>query len=401
MKEFYDVIVVGGGPAGAVAAWHAALGGVSVLLLEKDREIGSPIRCAEGVGDDGLRLIVEPKAKFIHNRIDGVNLIAPNGKKIYVGYDDLGYILNRSVFDHYLAELATKAGAEVRTKSYVDGLLFKNGSASGVTLQSLGKKFSIQSSIVIGADGVESRVGRWAGIHTQLKMKDIYTCVQYTLANIQVDSDTCDFYLSRNIAPCGYVWMFPKGKNIANVGLGVSGEYSQYHSPKYYLDKFVAEYFPNASILTSTVGGVPIAKTLKEIVKPGLILVGDAARQANPLSGGGIVSGMIAGKIAGQVAAEAVKTGDVSEKFLKKYEKQWNKAEGNNHQMFYRLKEAIYKLTDDDLNRASESILKLPANKRTIVNIFKTVLISKPHLFVVVVKVFKDHIKGVFDPLTF
>ena len=398
MNEFYDVIVVGGGPAGSVAAWHAAQGGASVLLLEKDRDIGSPVRCAEGVGHDGLKLIVDPQPNFIQNRIDGINLIAPNGRIIHVETKDYGYILKRAVFDFYLAELAVKAGAEVRTKSYVNDLLFENSLVSGVTFVSMGKSFKVRSSIVIGADGVESRIGRQAGIRTQLKLSEIDSCIQYTLANIDVTANICDFYFSHKIAPGGYLWVFPKGDNLANVGLGICGDFNHLDSPKTYLDRFIQNRFPNASKLTTTIGGVPTAQTLREIVKPGFMMVGDAARQANPVSGGGIVSGMIAGKIAGQVAAQAVQAGDFSQNFLRDYEKQWNKAEGNNHKNFFRLKKAVFSLTDENLNLATDAILKLRQDKRTIINIFKAVLIKNPQLFVVVINVFKDHLKSVFDP---
>ncbi|HHM24208.1 MAG TPA: NAD(P)/FAD-dependent oxidoreductase, partial [Bacteroidetes bacterium] len=307
MKTSYDVVVVGGGPAGSVAAWHAAMGGAKVLLLEKDRDIGPPVRCAEGVGASGLRLVIEPREHFIENRIEGVNLFAPNGRKVHMETDDIGFVLNRKVFDRYLAELAAKAGAEIRTKAYVDGLLVEDGQVHGVTFESMNRRFEVRASIVIGADGVESRVGRWAGIRTQLKLKDLETCVQYTMANVDVDARYCNFYFSRAIAPGGYLWVFPKGDGIANVGLGISGADAKNGvSPRQYLERFVAEHFPGASILTTSIGGVPVARTLREIVKPGLMLVGDAARQANPVSGGGIVSGMIAGKLAGQVAAEAV-----------------------------------------------------------------------------------------------
>jgi len=234
MKDCYDVIVVGGGPAGAIAAWHAALGGASVLLLEKDRDIGVPVRCAEGVGDSGLRMIVEPQPQFIQNRIDGVNLIAPDRQVVHLESAEFGYILNRKVFDFYLAELAAKAGAEIMTKACADNLLFDQDRVAGVHFQSYGKGFSLRSDIVIGADGVESRVGRWAGIRTQLKLKDIETCVQYTLANIDINPHDCDFYFSRSIAPGGYLWIFPKGEGIANVGLGISGEFAKTGSPQNY-----------------------------------------------------------------------------------------------------------------------------------------------------------------------
>ncbi len=395
MKAFYDVVVVGGGPAGSVAAWHAARGGASVLLLEKDRDIGPPVRCAEGVGAEGLKLIIEPREHFIENRIEGVNLFAPNGRKVHMETDDIGFVLNRKVFDRYLAEVAAKSGAEIHTKAYVDGLLFDDGKVAGVTFLSQGRRFSVRSHIVIGADGVESRVGRWAGIRTQLKLKDLETCAQYTLANISVDARYCDFYFSRELAPGGYLWIFPKGDGIANVGLGISGADAQKGaSPKRLLDRFLAEHFPGAAILTTTIGGVPVASTLKQIVKPGLMLVGDAARQANPVSGGGIVSGMIAGKLAGQTAAEAVSKGNFSERFLKRYEKRWYQEEGNNHKTFYRIKEAIYRLSDDDLNKIAESFLALPEEDRTLGALFKTALFRRPELVFDAMMVFKDQLRA-------
>ena len=400
MRDAYDVVVVGAGPAGSVAAWHAAQHGAKVLLLEKDRDIGIPVRCAEGVGDAGLRLVVEPQPQWIQNKIEGVNLIAPNGMKVHLRNQEFGYVLNRKLFDSYLAEMAARAGAEIRTKAYVDGLLFQDDSVAGVTVQNLGKRYEIRAKIVIGADGVESRVGRWAGINTQLKLVDVETCVQVTMANIEIDSRYCDFYFSRQVAPGGYAWVFPKGEGIANVGIGISGEYARQHSALYYLNRFVEKYFPGGAILTTVAGGVPVTTTLKQLLTNGLMLVGDAAHQANPISGGGIVSGMIAGGIAGRVAADAVHQGDYSKPYLSRYEKEWYKEEGNNHRIFHRLKQAVYKLTDDDLNRTAQAILKLPPEKRTIVSVFKAALFNKPKLIIDAMKVFKDQVTAVFEPLT-
>ena len=106
---------------------------------------------------------------------------------------------------------------------------------------------------------------------------------------------------------------FPKNDRVANVGLGISGEYARYKSAKKYLKEFIDKHFPNSAVLYTVVGGVPCAPTLKKIVADGLMLVGDAAHQVNPISGGGIATAMIAGKIAGCVAAEAIKEDDFSE----------------------------------------------------------------------------------------
>ncbi|NOY76767.1 MAG: NAD(P)/FAD-dependent oxidoreductase [Calditrichaeota bacterium] len=401
MSDHYDVIVIGAGPAGSMAAWHASLGGAKVLVLEKDRDIGLPVRCAEGVGAAGLQSLIEADPRWIANKIEGINLISPHGKRVHLANEDFGYVLNRKLFDNFLAEKASKAGAEILTKAYAEELLFdEKGDVNGVVFSRFGKRLSLRAKIVMGADGVESRVGRWAGIRTQLKLRDIETCVQFTMANVDVTPSDCDFYFSHERAPGGYIWVFPKGDGIANVGLGISGEYAQYQSPLRYLEDFVQEHFPKASVLTTTVGGVPVAPTNKQIVKNGFMLIGDAAHQANPISGGGIVPAMVAGKLAGQVAAEAVQTGDVSAAFLKKYERQWYKSEGNTHKITYRLKEAVYKLTDDDLNKTADSILSLPEGKRTIVAVFKKALYNKPSLILDALKVFKMSISEVFDPLS-
>ncbi|GBD93005.1 hypothetical protein BMS3Abin05_00584 [bacterium BMS3Abin05] len=184
------------------------------------------------------------------------------------------------------------------------------------------------------------------------------------------------------------------------MGIGISGEYARYKSPLRYLEKFVQEHFPKGSVLTTAVGGVPVSVTNRQIVKDGFMLVGDAAHQANPISGGGIVPAMVAGKLAGKVAAEAVQAGDVSQSFLEKYEKQWYRAEGRTQKIMYRLKEAVYKLTDDDLNKTADAVLSLPEEKRTMVSVFKKALFNRPTLILEALKVFKTSITEVFDPLS-
>lgn len=393
MRENFDVVIVGGGPAGSTAAEYSAKNGASVLLLEKDREIGVPVRCAEGVSADSIRLFFEPKLQFIQTPINSANFILPNGTKIHISGQEIGYVLNRKVFDFYLAERAAMAGAEIRTRAYADSLLHSNGTVNGVSFIADNKRYEVSSKVVIGADGSESRVGRWAGIHTQLKLKDFESVIQYILAGIEIEPTTCDFYISSDYSPGGYTWVFPRGEGIANVGLGISGKYAREGSAKSHLDRFVKEKYPLAKILSTTMGCVPCAKTLKQIVAPGLLLAGDAARQVNPLSGGGIISGMIGGKLAGITAAKAVQKGDFSEKFLQKYEHEWYKAEGNIHTIFYRLRETLSRYTDDDLNEIGESIASLPQSKKNVVRFIRMVLFRHPHLIKDTMLVFKDVIK--------
>ena len=388
MNECYDIVIVGAGPAGSTAARFAAMNGCSVLLLEKDREIGVPVRCGEAVSEISLNKFFEVRSGWIANMIEGVRLIAPDGNVVTVNHPDGGYILNRKVFDQDLAQMAGAEGATIVTKAYVSDLIFADGKICGVKVEHLGRTYQVRAKIVIGADGVESRVGRWAGLKTHVGLRDMESCVQMTLSNIDIDRRYCDFYFSSTLAPGGYVWVFPKDERSANVGLGVSGEYNRQKPAIEYLNEFVDNTFPGASRLITVAGGVPCAPFMKEIVHDGFMLVGDAAHQANPMTGGGIMASVIASRIAGETAAKAVKLDDVSQKALSEYPKKWYETGGIIHQRSYRLKEVVYKLTDDDLNRTAMKINKLKPEKRTITSIFKTALFNHPKLIPDIIKVF-------------
>ncbi|HEX9974822.1 MAG TPA: NAD(P)/FAD-dependent oxidoreductase [bacterium] len=141
MKDYYDIIIVGAGPAGSTAARIAAQQGAKVLLLEKDREIGIPVRCGEAVGEKGLKRVLDPKPEWIANRIEAVRLIAPDGTVVKVHHEDIGFILDRKRFDYDLAMMAAQQGVKVVTKAYVYGLLTENGFITGVKVLYLGNHF--------------------------------------------------------------------------------------------------------------------------------------------------------------------------------------------------------------------------------------------------------------------
>jgi digeranylgeranylglycerophospholipid reductase len=386
MKEEYDIIVVGAGPAGSTAARYAAAGGASVLMLEKDRDVGYPVRCGEAVSHEGVVQFIEPDQRWIAATVSKFRIVVPNGNSIVPRLDGTGYVLERRIFDYELAKLAAREGADVVTKAYVYDLIRTNGDVKGVRALIKDQRVEIRAKVVIGADGVESRLGKWAGIDTTCHIRDMESCAQMTLTGVAVDEGILDFCFGREIAPGGYVWVFPKGKDSANVGIGISVERAKERAAVRYLEDFVNRRFPGASILTRIAGGVPCATTCKEIVKGNVMLVGDAAHQVNPVSGGGIVSGMIGGMIAGQVAAEALQKGDPSN--LKEYEKRWHKRLGWRHEVFYHIKEAIYQFSDETLNKLCSDASKLSEEKRTVGGIFRTAMWNKPSLLLDVAKVF-------------
>lgn len=388
MNSNYDIIVIGAGPAGSMAARYAATQGVSVLVLEKDRDVGYPVRCGEAVSKEGVEEFIDSDERWIRAHIKKFSFIAPDETEVSLKFDSKqeGYVLERRIFDYELAKSAVDEGAQILTRAYVNGLLFDDGKVSGVKFEYNGDQKEAKAKIVIAADGVESRAGRWAGLKTHIDFRDMECCSQITATNVPIDTDTLYFYFGKDVAPEGYFWVFPKGENIANIGLGVSGMVGKERSAQSFLNSFMEKHYPNASILTRIAGGVPSTVTLEKISAPGIALVGDAARQVNPLSGGGIASGMIAGSIAGRIAGESVKNKNLD--YLLTYDKSWRDRLGKRHEIFNRIKAGIYNFSDEKFNNIAASISKIPFEKRTLGRVFTTALVNQPSLIVDVAKVF-------------
>ncbi|MCD4827997.1 MAG: NAD(P)/FAD-dependent oxidoreductase [Candidatus Cloacimonetes bacterium] len=384
----YDVVVVGAGPAGSITARFAAQGGAGVLMLERDREPGIPVRCAEGVSRAGIEPYIEPDERWIAARIEGARLHAPGGHFVDMTHVGTGYVLERRIFDTELANMALRAGAHLLCKADAVGLVHEDGRIAGVKYRHNGELRTVRCRIVVGADGVESRVGRWAGIDTAVALSDIDTCCQYTLAGIETLPNLCEFYFGNGVSPGGYVWIFPKGPDTANVGIGVAGHLAANKAPREYLDEFVARRFPDARINYIVYGGVPTACSPRHISEDGIMLVGDAARQVNPITGGGVVQGMVAGEMAGRTAAEAIKSGDVSRRTLKAYDKAWMKALGNTQRTMWSLKERFLKMDDERFNRLVSTFQKVPQEQFDLKSLFKEAIREDPKLVAEVARAF-------------
>ena len=385
-NTIWDAVVIGAGPAGSITAREIARGGFEVLLLEKDRAVGMPVRCAEGVGYRGLLEFYQPHESWISARITRFVITAPDGTDVEVNTPDDGYVLDRTRFDRMIAEDAVSEGVCLMTGRCATGLVYEDGKLTGVRVRAAYDEYIVRTRLVVGADGVESLVGRWAGIRTQCKPKDMEVCVQDTLTDIDIAENCCQFIYGRGHAPGGYAWIFSKGLRTANVGLGISGRYCDGKCAREYLDEFIRGRFDGASVLNRTSGGVPCSGGLKEMVSDGVMVVGDAAHMANPLTGGGIVNAMKGGLEAGRVAVKCLKKSDVSCKALSEYERKWNRKLGRMHRQFNKIKDWAQSVEDEVLNRVAHELVKLPVEKRTPSKIIQTVVKENPGLIRIAAK---------------
>jgi digeranylgeranylglycerophospholipid reductase len=385
-----DVLVVGAGPAGSVAALHVkqTAPALDVVLLERDRAVGSPVRCAEGVGDAGLREFADPDgADWASRRITRVIFLAPDDTEVLVAERGVGWILDRTRFDAYLAAEAAAAGAEVLVGAEATGMS-RNSDGWHVRVKERGSETVYRARVVIGADGVETMVGRWVGLDTRVPSRDMESCAQYVLQGIECDPGAIYLQFSNAIAPGGYAWIFPKAVGIANVGLGLVALKTDGRNARQYLDAWVARRFPTAARTGYTVGGVIVHTTIKKTYSDGVMIAGDAAHMINPLSGGGITNAMKAGRLAGRIAAEAICAGDTSERRLSAYHKAWMELLGEDHLKYYRIKQALEGVDDDFYNALARTVNKIPQEKRTIGRIFTHALFKHPQLTPVAARFF-------------
>jgi len=308
-----DVLVVGAGPAGTVAARYAASAGADVIVLERRPEIGVPVRCGEFIPSNVEIERMFPLAGDIGDLFDlpgylrlreteAIRLISPKGKRTDIPFT--GYTTDRDRFDQRLASLAEKEGARI-----VKECLFKSAKEN-VASTSEGE---IEYRVLIGADGPGSRVAQAIGLP---RNKDPYPAVT---AQAEGDFDPVVTMFFGGVAPGAYGWIIPK-KDRANVGIGFSPKFASGTLSRFF-DKFAEDH---GLKITNKLEGkyVPSRGPISRTVEGNGMVVGDAAGHVISVNGGGIPLALIAGRICGTVAGDNISNG----RPLTDYEKEWQKA---------------------------------------------------------------------------
>jgi len=204
--EKFDVVVIGAGPAGVMAAWKAVQQGARTILLERESNPGKKV-CAEGILGDVLSdAEIRPRPEFAINKIDGAWLYGPDEtKKVTVKGD--GYILDKPALLNFLAKRTEDAGAEVRYGMVVSDLSRENDGVR-IEAKSDGQPFTFDARIVIGCDGTGSVVARR---FFQRPNYQVIAAFQYNMVDCNVhDESKLEIFVGQNKAPAGYIWIFPK-----------------------------------------------------------------------------------------------------------------------------------------------------------------------------------------------
>ncbi len=348
--ESYDAVVVGAGPAGSCAAREMALAGHRVLVLERQRQVADEIVCAEGITDFWFRALGwEPDRAWISNHVHSVRVYGPGGDYFHVHVGHVGNILERRVFDRDLAVMAAAAGAEILVSARFTGAqVTKNGVEIGFT--HLGKDERVAARLVIGADGPASAVGKAIGLDVDVPIADIHYTAQVLLSDDRISGDWIGLYAGHDIAPSGYAWLFTKRDGLANAGVGVADRKRRI-DPLPYLEAFLGRYFPGGKRLSRLLSVVPTGGHKLRIYGERVMIVGDAARLADPITGGGLGPAIVSGTTAGQVGAAALSEDNLSARRLSEYPKlYWSRADRKAYELSYTIREAYFDFTDDDLN---------------------------------------------------
>ncbi|MDD3984496.1 MAG: geranylgeranyl reductase family protein [Methanobacterium sp.] len=310
----FDVIVIGAGPVGSTFARYIANEGFKVAILERKKEVGVPLQCAGLLGKKIKDINILPD-KYILNKVYGAYLHSPSNTILKVGRKDpQAYVIDRIAYDKFLAEQAVDAGAKLLLNHKVKDVNIKTGE---VYLENNSNKI-FQGKIIVGTDGHASKVSDKFNPKTKSVM-----AAQYLLDMKKdvFDMDNVNPHVNSNISP-GFIWMIPISKSMARVGLFANKDYNKLN---HILKDFIHDniLYKNATILKKYQGFIPVYNPKKKIVKDRAILIGDAASQVKPTTGGGLIIGFECAKIAANTVSKTLQKEDIN--ILKKYENEYRK----------------------------------------------------------------------------
>lgn len=335
----YDIAVVGAGPVGSTFARYMAEEGFKVGLMERKRKIGVPLQCAGLVGKKIKRLNVLPD-EFVLNRVCGAHLHSPSGEVLSVAKKKPeAYVLDRMGYDKFLAELAVENGVELLLNHKVVGADIKTGD-----IRVKNQEKNISTNVIVGADGYSSIVSGEFN-HPSKTVQAAQYLVD--MGSNVLESDYVHLYVDSRISP-GFIWVIPVSESTARIGLFASAGYRELTE---ILDGFLVknEKFRNASVIKKYHGLIPVYDPKKMIQKDKALLLGDAASQVKPTTGGGLIMGFKCARIAAAATSNALHEGDIG--LLRNYERSYMKEYKNELRIQIEVRKIFESMSNEELDK--------------------------------------------------
>jgi digeranylgeranylglycerophospholipid reductase len=340
----YDAVVVGGSIAGLYAGMKLARGGMSVCIIDRKSTVGIPVRCGEATGNmTELARFFQPQKSWVAREIGGCALHINDSFCVKQAVRDAGVVLHRDKLEQGLADEAGKLGATILLDAVVTGLHENHyGKWDGVAIEN---GSVMAGRYIIGADGCESKVGQWAGITRPLSLDEAASSIEY-----HVESDYCNdgflhFFMGSSVIVPGYIWVFPKGEKHVLAGGCLYGRPRETPKVKQFVDEFIKRRMPGARCHSMITGCVPVTVCPRELTKRNVLIIGDAARQSNPLSAGGIMNALEAADL----AANAVLACNGDDRKLEVYSRQWARNQRRQQKIFRLLRDITVNSSDIEI----------------------------------------------------
>lgn len=342
----YDVIIVGGGPAGSTAAYFLAQAGVKVCIVDKQTFPRDKV-CGDGVVGSiltrlermGLQSWLEANS---FNAPGEILFSAPNGQAVHIVPDDrqrcYGRVIPRLTLDDAILQQALKAGAVLMEGVKLTGLTRLSPAEVQLSGQPNGQSAPLQlnSRLLITADGAHASFTRQLGL---VKGMPDLVAIRAYFENVAGRESLLEIHYDQTLMP-GYAWIFPMTQGQANVGLGTYVKRSRQRdvdlkeSLRQFMqtNPYARERLGRASML-GPLRGHPLRSQMSSVtpVADNILVTGEAAGLVNPLNGEGIGTAIISGELAARQAQAALESGDFSASALRPYAKTLRQTIGRNH----------------------------------------------------------------------